>query len=86
MTRLIPDEQPVIEHTLIELVDVEGCHLMLTTGGTGPAKRDVTPEATLAVADKRNARVWRADAPDQPELRAHRDPVAAGGGHSRAMP
>ena len=50
--RLIPDEQPVIERTLIDLVDVEGCHLVLTTGGTGPAPRDVTPEATLAVAHK----------------------------------
>ena len=50
--RLIPDEQPVIEATLKELVDREGCHLVLTTGGTGPAARDVTPEATLAVADK----------------------------------
>src|SRR5919206_5092079 len=51
-TRLIADEQPVIERTLKELVDERGCHLVLTTGGTGPAKRDVTPEATLAVADK----------------------------------
>ena len=51
-TRLIPDEQADIERTLIELVDVVGCHLVLTTGGTGPARRDVTPEATLAVADK----------------------------------
>jgi molybdopterin adenylyltransferase len=51
-TRLIPDEQPVIEATLKELVDEVGCHLVLTTGGTGPAPRDVTPEATLAVADK----------------------------------
>jgi molybdopterin adenylyltransferase len=51
-TRLIPDEQPVIERTLIELVDTVGCHLVLTTGGTGPALRDVTPEATLAVAHK----------------------------------
>ena len=50
--RLIPDEQPVIEAALKELVDKAGCHLVLTTGGTGPAKRDVTPEATLAVADK----------------------------------
>src|SRR5262245_41156338 len=48
-TRLIPDEQPVIEQTLIELCDKVGCHLVLTTGGTGPALRDVTPEATLAV-------------------------------------
>ena len=50
--RLIPDEQPAIEATLKELVDRDGCHLVLTTGGTGPAARDVTPEATLAVADK----------------------------------
>lgn len=51
-TRLIPDEQSLIERTLIELVDSAGCNLVLTTGGTGPAPRDVTPEATLAVADK----------------------------------
>ncbi len=51
-TRLIADEQPEIERTLKELVDERGCHLVLTTGGTGPAARDVTPEATLAVADK----------------------------------
>ncbi len=50
--RLIPDEKSVIERTLRELVDEEGCHLVLTTGGTGPAPRDVTPEATAAVADK----------------------------------
>jgi molybdopterin adenylyltransferase len=52
VTRLIPDEQAVIEQTLKELVDTAHCHLVLTTGGTGPAPRDVTPEATLAVADK----------------------------------
>jgi molybdopterin adenylyltransferase len=51
-TRLIADEQRVIEATLQELVDEKGCSLVLTTGGTGPAPRDVTPEATLAVADK----------------------------------
>jgi molybdopterin adenylyltransferase len=51
-TRLIADEQALIESTLIDLVDNAGCHLILTTGGTGPALRDVTPEATLAVADK----------------------------------
>jgi molybdopterin adenylyltransferase len=50
--RLIPDERPVIEATLKELVDEQGCHLVLTTGGTGPAVRDVTPEATLAIADR----------------------------------
>ena len=50
--RLIADEQPEIERTLIELVDEVGCDLVLTTGGTGPARRDVTPEATLAVATR----------------------------------
>jgi molybdopterin adenylyltransferase len=51
-TRLIPDEQPQVEEALKNLVDVVRCDLVLTTGGTGPAKRDITPEATLAVADK----------------------------------
>jgi molybdopterin adenylyltransferase len=50
--RLIPDERPVIEATLKELCDQEKCCLVVTTGGTGPAKRDVTPEATEAVCDK----------------------------------
>ena len=52
VTRLIADEQALISSTLIELVDTEQCDLVLTTGGTGPALRDVTPEATLAIADK----------------------------------
>ena len=52
VARIIPDEQADIEATLKDLVDQEGCSLVLTTGGTGPALRDVTPEATLAVADK----------------------------------
>ena len=52
LPRVIPDELPVIENTLKELADVESCNLLLTTGGTGPAPRDITPEATLAVADK----------------------------------
>ena len=51
-TRLIADEQALISQTLQQLVDEEGCHLVLTTGGTGPALRDVTPEATLAIADR----------------------------------
>ncbi|MBB5390814.1 molybdopterin adenylyltransferase [Herbaspirillum sp. SJZ130] len=51
-TRLIPDERAAIEKTLIELVDEAGCDLVLTTGGTGPARRDVTPEATLAIGTK----------------------------------
>jgi molybdopterin adenylyltransferase len=50
--RLIPDEQKVIESTLMQLCDEEGCCLVVTTGGTGPARRDVTPEATEAVCDK----------------------------------
>jgi molybdenum cofactor synthesis domain-containing protein len=50
--RLIPDERGQIEQVLIDLVDVERCHLVLTTGGTGPSRRDVTPEATLAIGTK----------------------------------
>lgn len=50
--RLIPDEQALIEQTLIELTDQQQCCLVVTTGGTGPAKRDVTPEATEAVCDR----------------------------------
>lgn len=52
VTRLIPDDAQRISDTLIELVDKKGCDLVLTTGGTGPARRDVTPEATLAVATR----------------------------------
>ena len=52
VTRLVPDEQARIEQALKELCDIEGCCLVVTTGGTGPAPRDVTPEATLAIADK----------------------------------
>ncbi|UIN23247.1 molybdopterin adenylyltransferase [Herbaspirillum frisingense] len=51
-TRLIPDERAQIEQTLMELVDVAACDLVLTTGGTGPSRRDVTPEATLAIGTK----------------------------------
>lgn len=50
--RLIPDEKALIETTLVELADQAGCHLIVTTGGTGPAPRDLTPEATLAVAER----------------------------------
>jgi molybdopterin adenylyltransferase len=52
VARVIPDEQPLIETTLTELCDKENCCLVVTTGGTGPARRDVTPEATEAVCDK----------------------------------
>lgn len=50
--RVVPDDQPTVAETLRKLVDDLGCHLVLTTGGTGPAARDITPEATLEVADK----------------------------------
>lgn len=50
--RLIPDERPIIAQTLIDLVDNQGCDIVFTTGGTGPAPRDITPEATLDVADR----------------------------------
>lgn len=76
--RLIPDEQEIIEQTLCELVDEMSCHLVLTTGGTGPARRDVTPDATLAIAD-REMPFWRADAPDQPALCADRHSFPPGG-------
>lgn len=52
LSRIIPDERQEIASTLVDLVDHEGCNLILTTGGTGPAVRDVTPEATLAIADR----------------------------------
>jgi molybdopterin adenylyltransferase len=52
VTKLIADEKPIIESALVELCDIERCDLVLTTGGTGPARRDVTPEATLAIAHK----------------------------------
>lgn len=52
VARVIPDEQPVVEQTLVQLCDDEACCLVITTGGTGPAKRDITPEATEAVVEK----------------------------------
>ena len=52
LEKIIPDERPLIESSLINFVDIELCDLILTTGGTGPALRDVTPEATLAIADR----------------------------------
>jgi molybdopterin adenylyltransferase len=51
-SRLIPDEKELISKTIVELVDEVGCDLVLTTGGTGPSRRDVTPEATLAIATR----------------------------------
>jgi len=67
-TRLIPDERPVIESTLVDLVDRHGCHLVLTTGGTGPAP-GTSRRGTLAIADKRCG-IRRADAQDQPRVRS----------------
>jgi molybdopterin adenylyltransferase len=52
LTRIIPDERPVIEATMKDWCDKEGCCLIVTTGGTGPARRDVTPEATEAVCER----------------------------------
>lgn len=51
-SRLIPDEKELISKTIVELIDEVGCDLVLTTGGTGPSRRDVTPEATLAIASR----------------------------------
>ena len=81
--RLIPDEQPVIERTLIDLVDRAGCDLVLTTGGTGPAPRDVTPEATLAVAHKVLPGFGEQMRQVSLEIRADGDPVAPGRGRAR---
>ena len=85
MPRVIPDERLVIEETLRELADVEGCCLIVTTGGTGPALRDVTPEATLAVCEKDDAGIWRADAEGVAGESADGDPLAADGGDSREV-
>lgn len=52
ISKVIPDERPLIDETLVSLCDEEGCCLVVTTGGTGPAKRDITPEATEAVCEK----------------------------------
>ncbi len=81
-TRLIPDEQAIIEQTLIELVDAHACHLVLTTGGTGPAKRDVTPDATLAVAHREMPGFGERDATSEPSLRANRHSLSPSGSNS----
>jgi len=52
LEKIIPDERSLIESSLVQLVDIEKCDLILTTGGTGPAERDVTPEATMGIADR----------------------------------
>lgn len=76
--KLIPDEQPLIEATLKELCDQENCDLILTTGGTGPSRRDVTPEATLAVATRTLPGFRRANACGLSCLCADRDFVPSG--------
>lgn len=52
LRRLVPDERPAVEAALIDLADTEGCSLIVTTGGTGPSPRDITPEATEAACDR----------------------------------
>ncbi len=80
--RLIPDEQAQISRTLIDLVDVAGCDLVLTTGARpGAPRRDARGHAGRGYQG--NARLWRADAPGQPAFRADRDPVATGSGDPR---
>ena len=75
--RLVADDAPTISATLRALVDEAGCDLVLTTGGTGPAPRDVTPEATLAVADREMPGFGEQMRPDRPALRSHGHPCRA---------
>ena len=82
--RLIPDERPLIAATLRELVDEARCDLVLTTGGTGPALRDVTPEATLDVADREMPGFGEQMRQISLTFRAHRHPLAPGGRDPRA--
>ena len=78
VTRLIQDDAAEISAALIELVDSERCHLVLTTGGTGPARRDATAPDRGA-APRRHARFWRTNATNQPAVCAYRDLVAPSG-------
>ena len=79
--RLIADDQTTIENTLIELCDRERCDLVVTTGGTGPAPRDVTPEATAAVCQRMMPGFWRINARGVARLRPHRDFITSNGRH-----
>lgn len=81
-TRLIPDEQVIIEQTLCELVDEMGCHLVLTTGGTGPARRD--PGCDAGDCRSGDARLWRANAPGEPALCADGHSFSPGWRYSQA--
>lgn len=76
--RLIPDEYEQVEKTLHELVDEDRCSLILTTGGTGPARRDRTPGCDTGGRHKGNAGIWRTDASDQPAFRSNSHFVTSG--------
>ena len=82
VSRVIADDRETIESVLKELCDLDRCGLVVTTGGTGPSPRDVTPEATEAVCEKVVTRFRRVDAPGQPGESVDGDSVAANGGHS----
>ena len=84
--RLVPDERPAIEAALIALADVEGCPLILTTGGTGPALRDVTPEATEAVCDRMLPGFGELMRTKSLARSADRDPVAPDRRHAGREP
>ena len=86
VTRVIPDERPVIEETLAALADTENCGLILTTGGTGPAPRDVTPEATEAICDKMMPGFGELMRTKSLEQVPTGDPVAPNGRHPRLLP
>jgi molybdenum cofactor synthesis domain-containing protein len=83
--RIVPDGVDSVSRALIDLADVSGCSLVLTTGGTGPAARDVTPEATEAVCEKMMPG-FGVDTPNQLTAGADGDPVAADRGNPRADP
>lgn len=76
--RLIADEYEQIEKTLHELVDEDRCSLILTTGGTGPARRDRTPDGDAGGGHKGNAGIWRTNASNKPAFRSNRHFVASG--------
>lgn len=78
---IIPDGRETVAETLRDLCDNRQADLILITGGTGPAPRDLTPEAMADVMEKGTSRLWRGNAPRQPARGADRDPVAPDGGH-----
>jgi molybdopterin adenylyltransferase len=86
VSRIVPDETDVVSATLIELADTEGCSLIVTTGGTGPALRDITPEATEAVCEKMMPGFGELDASSKPAICANRNFVSTNCWHSRHLP